>query len=335
MFWYIMKDIILPKGISKLPHNLGEAKHGRLKASDWLTLFTLVIPLILPEMFLEGTSEINPNSIRAKFLQNTCDLIQCTRIACGRVVREGHAARFSKAYERYINSSKELYNNPRIKPNHHFALHIPYQLKIWGTLMGVAEFAGERLIGLLQKIRTNNRINDIQGALMERVHQKQRLLGKYGMVNEFMEMEGDSKGEKRKKMINLADEIYDLMLMMVREKRVNTRDYCWLPHPPRSVILSPSAIPIWSTKIANQVIITTIAPNNVVVFKRNGHFHYGHVKYIYAFNIETNQSEVGILISQILNFHPQQKLANRQMGYYLQLLGAVLGILKRDSMVML
>ncbi|KNZ54730.1 hypothetical protein VP01_2872g5 [Puccinia sorghi] len=42
-----------------------------------------------------------------------------------------------------------------ILPNHHYPLHIPKQLEWWGPLMIVLEFPSERLIGLLQKCKTN------------------------------------------------------------------------------------------------------------------------------------------------------------------------------------
>ncbi|KNZ51946.1 hypothetical protein VP01_3753g2, partial [Puccinia sorghi] len=43
----------------------------------------------------------------------------------------------------------------KILPNHYFALHIPDQLRWWGPLVGLSEFPGERLIGVLQNFKTN------------------------------------------------------------------------------------------------------------------------------------------------------------------------------------
>ncbi|MBW0554081.1 hypothetical protein O181_093796 [Austropuccinia psidii MF-1] len=110
-------------------------------------------------MFFEGEDSIEIKSNWALFLQITGDLVQCTRIECTKAIKEGHAGRFANAYAQYTKSLKKLFNNPIVKPNHHYALHIPQQLKLWGPLFGVAEFTGERLIGILQKNPTNNQIS--------------------------------------------------------------------------------------------------------------------------------------------------------------------------------
>lgn len=58
--------------------------------------------------------------------------------------------------DRYNETSIGLFNDTRILPNHHYALHVPDQLRYWGPLMAVSEFSGEHINGLLQKAKTNN-----------------------------------------------------------------------------------------------------------------------------------------------------------------------------------
>ncbi|MBW0518690.1 hypothetical protein O181_058405 [Austropuccinia psidii MF-1] len=101
MFCYILADLILPTGVGKLPKMLEASKNGKLKASDWLTLFDLVLPLIFLEIFFHGEEQISSKSKRGQFLQNTGHLAQCTRIACTRVVMDGQAGGFENAYARY------------------------------------------------------------------------------------------------------------------------------------------------------------------------------------------------------------------------------------------
>ncbi|MBW0550335.1 hypothetical protein O181_090050 [Austropuccinia psidii MF-1] len=158
IFCNVMLTVIIPTGASRLPTDLSSAKNGCLKASQWLTLYTLFMPLVILDMYIEGKGTIHVESNRGRFLQNTGDLIQCLQTACTRVLRDGHVERFYNAYSRYTVTSRQLFNNPRVKPNQHYALHIPEELKIWGLLMGVAEFPGERMIGILQKISTNGKI---------------------------------------------------------------------------------------------------------------------------------------------------------------------------------
>jgi hypothetical protein len=54
-----------------------------------------------------------------------------------------------------------LFADVKVQPNHHCALHIPDHMQGWGPLSRVAEFAGERLIGFLQKIKTNDLIGEL------------------------------------------------------------------------------------------------------------------------------------------------------------------------------
>lgn len=54
--------------------------------------------------------------------------------------------------------SKEISEEINILPNHHYALHIPSQMEWFGPLLSVAEFGGESLVGVLQKMHTNGRM---------------------------------------------------------------------------------------------------------------------------------------------------------------------------------
>jgi hypothetical protein len=77
-----MKEVILPHGIERLPSNLGEECHGRLKASKWYTLFLYVVPLIILDLYVIEVGNIAPQSKLTKFLLNTGDLVSCTNVIC-------------------------------------------------------------------------------------------------------------------------------------------------------------------------------------------------------------------------------------------------------------
>lgn len=49
-----IRDVILPTSVARLPENLGEESHGKLKAEEYLTLFTLILPLVLPDLWYES-----------------------------------------------------------------------------------------------------------------------------------------------------------------------------------------------------------------------------------------------------------------------------------------
>ncbi|MBW0588309.1 hypothetical protein O181_128024 [Austropuccinia psidii MF-1] len=68
-FHLLMETLVLPTGANILGKNIGSAKHGWLKASQWLALYTLVIPLVFPEMYMDGHDKILIESNCGKFLQ--------------------------------------------------------------------------------------------------------------------------------------------------------------------------------------------------------------------------------------------------------------------------
>ncbi|MBW0523889.1 hypothetical protein O181_063604 [Austropuccinia psidii MF-1] len=327
IFCDLMHEVVVPTGATKLPANLGEAKHGRLKAAQWLSLFTLFVPLIIPEIYIESKSLIPQKSNRGKLLQNTGDLVQCTRILCSRTARDGHAGRFYNAYNRYTSSSRELFNNPRVRPNHHYALHIPEHLKTWGPMMGVGEFAGERLIGWLQKVATNQKINEMHVTIMHKAQSSQRLLGGYkGKGIELME--GGVEGVKRgvKTLIRVKEEVYDAMLGALQSNGIEVRDFRHFPHVDHKWVLGESARAIRVVQFNGAGDkVSVMSPNNVVLYRDQGVIKYGLVQAIYAFYGPNSSALEGVYIKHITNKYPRPKYEVGHIGYYLGLLGAVVG----------
>jgi hypothetical protein len=80
-FRTVMSHIILPLGVPHLPQNLGEAKHGKLSASQWHALFVFIVPLVLCEMYVDEVGKLDLNSNRYRVLANTAHLVACTNVA--------------------------------------------------------------------------------------------------------------------------------------------------------------------------------------------------------------------------------------------------------------
>lgn len=169
LFCSRMLDIVVPKGVSKMPSNLGEAKHGSLRAAQWYSLFAFIIPLVIMELYVDDVEKLDPKTNRGKILHTIGYLVQCTNLVFSRRVSEWEAQNFELCYKRYHKTSKEIFGDLALKPNHHYALHIPDQLRRWGPLGQVAEFAGERMIGFLQKIQTNTKLGTCMAGIMKRV----------------------------------------------------------------------------------------------------------------------------------------------------------------------
>ncbi|MBW0496503.1 hypothetical protein O181_036218 [Austropuccinia psidii MF-1] len=115
-------EVIVPKGVTCITSQFGEAANGKLKASEWRVLFSVYIPLVFLDCFLEN----EPHNIL--ILVNTGALLQCTEIAGAKTITKDDAALFSQQYELYQSTANEIYPRIKVMPNHHYSMHIPDQL---------------------------------------------------------------------------------------------------------------------------------------------------------------------------------------------------------------
>ncbi|KAG0151926.1 hypothetical protein CROQUDRAFT_693881 [Cronartium quercuum f. sp. fusiforme G11] len=160
LFCHRMLDIVVPNSVSKMPMNLGESKHGSLREAQWYSLFAFIIPLVILEIYVNDVEKLDPQSNRGRILKNIGYLVQCTNLVFSRRVSEWEANNFEVCYRKYHETSVQIFGKLGTKPNHHYALHIPDQMRRWGPLGQVAEFAGERMIGFIQKIQTNTKLGE-------------------------------------------------------------------------------------------------------------------------------------------------------------------------------
>jgi hypothetical protein len=145
-----IRNISLPTWVARPPTNLGEASHGKLKAYEYLLLFTVIFPLIIPELWWgKGQTQL-------AFLYNFHHVVGCTNILASFTTSNSHADQFTDLYVKYRKALPQLFPIKfKSVPNHHFAMHNGSLLKFWGPFAALSEFAGERMNGMLQKIKTN------------------------------------------------------------------------------------------------------------------------------------------------------------------------------------
>jgi hypothetical protein len=137
--------------VTRLPGNLGEAKHGKLKAAQLLTLFSVILPLVLPEIDLDDDPARNE-----AMLQSFCDVVASTNIVASFKTSNSAADSFMDHYSAYFSSIQALFPDVDVLPTHHNSMHIPDILKNWGPLASQNEFMGERVNNTLQKVKTND-----------------------------------------------------------------------------------------------------------------------------------------------------------------------------------
>lgn len=140
----------IPTWVERPPRNLGEKAHGKLKADQWLTLISIFLPMVLPEIWLStGTAR------DLDLLDNFHDLVLCTNIVCSYTASNIAADNYLHHYIRYRQSSATLFPGVHSRPNHHFAMHNTELMKFWGPLSLLSELPYEQHNGALQKIKTN------------------------------------------------------------------------------------------------------------------------------------------------------------------------------------
>ncbi len=149
-----IRDITLPTWVGRPPVNLGEASHGKLKAYEYLILFSSILPLVVPEFWHRPAS----SEVEQMHLESFHNLVVATNIVCSFRTSNADADLYTHRYTLYREGIQRLFAKWAATPNHHYAMHNGAHLKYWGPLAPLSEFPGERLIGMLQKINTNQKI---------------------------------------------------------------------------------------------------------------------------------------------------------------------------------
>ncbi|TFK45188.1 hypothetical protein OE88DRAFT_1793891, partial [Heliocybe sulcata] len=158
-----------------------------------------------------------------------------------------------------------LFPGSSFVPNHHYAMHYPELLKFWGPLMKISEFAYEHHNGMLQKIKTNGHMYDLDYTMLQQICHRSCLSAKIqdaahtcnplakvyalmtlrigsplspaGMQGDYLElMKAHARGDK------LDPQLYQLMLEHLNNWGFSARHYQQLPHLMDAVVLSPTGL---------------------------------------------------------------------------------------------
>lgn len=148
-----LSETVIPSWVERPPLNLGQKSHGKLKADQWFVLFSILLPLTLPEIWQPSS-----NDHHKVLFENFYNLVTCTNIVCAYSVTQESADAYLDHYIKYRQSSQVLFPNITPRPNHHYAMHNADLMKFWGPLIRLSEFSGERHNGGLQRIKTNSHI---------------------------------------------------------------------------------------------------------------------------------------------------------------------------------
>ncbi|KAF6745571.1 hypothetical protein DFP72DRAFT_824306 [Ephemerocybe angulata] len=143
----------LPRWVDPAPLRVGQKKQGKLSADQWRSFCTIHLVISLIRIW----GNLEPDSRWHQMLTNFLDLVTAVELASMLVTSPEHISAYSNSMTRYLVTMKSLYKEAVVAPNHHFALHIPDYLKLWGPSPQTRGFGFERFNYFLQQIKTNRR----------------------------------------------------------------------------------------------------------------------------------------------------------------------------------
>ncbi|MBW0491368.1 hypothetical protein O181_031083 [Austropuccinia psidii MF-1] len=285
LFWDKMKWIVLPEELGDLPKDLGSPKHGKVKAMQWHTLWVYAIPLVILEMFVKDVMNIKEDSNRFAVLQNLSLLVQCTIFLTSMPLRLGTGRKFTKSYQKYQQSLKELFRNFKVQHNHHYALHVKEQTQFFGPLSGVAEYWGERLIGILQNFNTNEWFGDMELTMISKIISQQCLKAK-APLEEHLAPHNKETAPRQCTHMHIEGSYYESLLQHICLRRKAPIQSRYL-HPyvlSKGPILTGRCVSKQSYSVANGPKLTPMKPHNCVMYHHNNQISYGLITKILQFD---------------------------------------------------
>ncbi|KAI9626751.1 hypothetical protein KEM48_010216 [Puccinia striiformis f. sp. tritici PST-130] len=196
--------------------------------------------------------------------------------------------KLSETYLLYTESSNIVFDNPKIVPNHRYALHLPEQIRWWGPLSNVSEFSGERVNGMLQKMKTNSIVGQIEGTVIREFCQTQRFNSQAPTWSlETNDNEPESKHDnesesKSPRLVELHPKLYVGLLNKLQAEHSTLRNYQDYPHPDGSSVLTPYANEEDAFTSKTGIYFSKTKQNRLVAYDKNGHTRYGWITHIYS-----------------------------------------------------
>lgn len=159
--WSDLQHIVVPTWLTSVPHNLGSALHGKLKADQWRFLGTAYLPLSLIRLW--GLPTNDARSIRCReILEVTMHLVSAVIIATSHTTSTKNAESYLFHMQAYVTGIKRLFPKYKFVSNHHMAFHIKDYLVLFGPVHAWWTFPFERLIGMLQRMPNNGKIGELE-----------------------------------------------------------------------------------------------------------------------------------------------------------------------------
>jgi hypothetical protein len=168
----VIKSTVTPSWINSVPHNYGEASAGSIKAAEWRILSTVYLPIALITLWGEvDGSPPTSTSHHLRALDHTMALFQAVNLVCRSTMNAERASKYLSFMKLWVSGLRDFKLYPhtekhKARPNIHASLHVPDFLNLYGPIMSWWCFPFERLIGVLQKVKTNDIVGGMSSILV-------------------------------------------------------------------------------------------------------------------------------------------------------------------------
>jgi hypothetical protein len=167
----VIKNTVTPSWINSVPRNYGEASAGSIKAGEWRILSTVYLPIALVTLWgeVDGSPPTSTN-YHLRVLDHTMALFQAVNLVCRSTMNKERASKYLSFMKLWVGGLRDLLyphtERHKARPNIHASLHVPDFLNLYGPVMSWWCFPFERLIGVLQKVKTNDIVGGASSILV-------------------------------------------------------------------------------------------------------------------------------------------------------------------------
>ncbi|PPQ82731.1 hypothetical protein CVT24_009908 [Panaeolus cyanescens] len=176
-----ISNVVKPTWLTSLPPSLGGMVNVTLKADQWRVFGTVYLPLTLVVIWkLQNPGAMNTesqpvNESLKNILDCTMYLIQAIIVATSGTMKADMAELYLNLMLSYMRSLKNAFPTYKFKPNNHMSLHLSEHLRNFGPVHSWWTFPFERVIGMVQRIPTNNILGQLEETLALSFHRSSNL----------------------------------------------------------------------------------------------------------------------------------------------------------------
>lgn len=155
-------DTIRPSHSTGPPARIGTKAQGKLKADQWKAAIDFEIPVFLMKYWYASDSADLNDADRSKheLALNTMYLACAIRQGITYQTSERQIQSYAECMLAYLKDLRRIRPDLSLLPSHHNVMHTPAFLLRFGPMPGWWMFPFERVIGLLQKVKTNGKIGE-------------------------------------------------------------------------------------------------------------------------------------------------------------------------------